>query len=284
MAAEELTVSYYINHHLTNLTFGRFPDGSWGIAQSAEEAASMGFTAIHLDTMGFSLGLGLFFLGLFWLAARGATSGVPGAWQNCVEICMEFFDDLISSIFTHKVEFVAPMAMTIFFWILLMNLMDLIPVDWIPELAAAMGAPYFKIVPTTDVNITLGLALGVFLLVIGCSIYAKGFLGFIKELTLHPFPSKLLIPINLLIELSTLLAKPLSLGMRLFANLYAAEMIFILIAALLFGMGTWLFVLGGFAHWAWAVFHILVVPLQAFIFSVLAVVYLASAFEVEEEH
>jgi F-type H+-transporting ATPase subunit a len=237
--------------------------------------------------MGFSIGLGLIFLGLFRLAASGATAGVPGAWQNFVEMVLDFIDDVVSSTFPHKVGYVAPMALTIFIWVFLMNLMDLVPVDWIPGLmkSEAVGLPAFKIVPTTDVNITLGLAVGVFALVIAASIIAKGVKGFLGELALHPFPSKLLIPLNLLIEVSTLLAKPLSLGMRLFANLYAAEMIFILIAALLFGAGSIaLFLLGGFAHWAWAVFHILVVPLQAFIFSVLAVVYLASAYEVEEEH
>lgn len=282
MAAEEMTASEYITHHLTHMTYGRFPDGSWGFATDYEQINQMGFWAIHVDTMGWSLGLGLLFLGLFGAVAHGATTGVPRGLQNFIEMIFEFIDDLVSSTFPHRNPMIAPLALTIFIWVFLMNLMDLVPVDWFPEFAHWLGAPFMKIVPTTDPNITLGLALGVFFLVIFYSIKVKGVGGFLGELALHPFPSKLLIPLNLLLELATLFAKPLSLGMRLFANLYAAEMIFILIAIMYSTVA--LMLLAGALHWAWAVFHILVVPLQAFIFSVLAVVYLAQAHEVEEDH
>jgi F-type H+-transporting ATPase subunit a len=282
MATEDQTASEYITHHLTHLTFGRFPDGSWGFATDYEQIEQMGFMAIHVDTMGWSLGLGALFLWFFYRVGKAATSGVPGGVQNFVEMIVEFIDDLVSSTFPHKNDMIAPLALTIFIWVLLMNTMDLVPVDWIPWPTYLAGVPFMKIVPSTDPNITLGLALGVFVLVIAFSIRVKGARGFLAELALHPFPSKLLIPLNLMLELATLLAKPLSLGMRLFANFYAAEMIFILIA-ILFSTAA-LMLLAGALHWAWAVFHLLVVPLQAFIFTVLAVVYLAQAHEVEEEH
>jgi F-type H+-transporting ATPase subunit a len=282
MASEQLTASEYITHHLTHMTFGRFPDGTWGFATDYEQINAMGFWAIHVDTMGWSLGLGLAFLLFFGSIARKATTGVPGGVQNFIEMIFEFIDDLVSSTFPHKNDMIPPLALTIFIWVLLMNVMDLVPVDWLPELAHLLGAPYMKVVPSTDPNITLGLALGVFIMVIAFSIKAKGAGGFLGELALHPFPSKLLIPLNLMLELATLLAKPLSLGMRLFANFYAAEMIFILIAIMFSTVA--LMALAGALHWAWAVFHLLVVPLQAFIFTVLSVVYLAQAHEVEEEH
>ncbi len=280
--ASEQTPTEYITHHLTHLTYGRFPDGSWGFASNYEELESMGFLAIHVDTMGWSIGLAILFLWFFRSVAAKATSGEPGGVQNFIEMLFEFVDDLVSSTFPHKNDMIAPMALTIFVWVFLMNLMDLVPVDVIPEIAHALGAPFMKIVPSTDPNITLGLALGVFALVIFYSIKVKGFGGFFGELAFHPFPSFLLVPLNLVLELGTLLAKPLSLGMRLFANLYAAEMIFILIAIMFSTLVLW--PLAGVLQWAWAVFHILVVPLQAFIFSVLAVVYMAQAHEVEEDH
>jgi F-type H+-transporting ATPase subunit a len=282
MASEQPTSTEYITHHLTHLTYGRMPDGTWGFATDYEQLDVMGFWAIHVDTMGWSLALGALFLWFFASVARRAKTGVPGGVQNFVEILVEFVDDLVSSSFPHRNPMVAPLALTIFVWVFLMNVMDLVPVDWIPEVAHALGVPYMKIVPSTDPNITLGLALGVFMLIIFYSVKVKGPGGFLRELTLHPFPSKLLIPVNLALELATLLAKPLSMGMRLFANLYAAEMIFILIAIMYSTVA--LMALAGVLHWAWAVFHILVVPLQAFIFSVLAVVYLAQAHDVEEEH
>ena len=271
----------YIQHHLTNLTYGRHPDGSWGFASNAQEAADMGFVAINVDSMGWAIGLGILFCVVFRVAASRATAGVPGRLQNAVEMLVDFIDDTVSSIFSHRNELIAPLALTIFVWVFLMNLMDLVPVDWIPQLAHALGVPYMKIVPTTDPNVTMGMALTVFALILFYSIRQKGPVGFLKELAFHPFP-KILAPINFILEGVTLLAKPLSLGLRLFGNLYAGEMIFILIALMYSGWMIGIF--GGVLQWAWAVFHVLIIILQAFIFAVLTVVYLAQAYEVEEEH
>ncbi|MDG2278966.1 MAG: F0F1 ATP synthase subunit A [Pseudomonadales bacterium] len=271
----------YIEHHLTNLTYGQLADGSWGFAHTAEELAQMGFMSINVDSMAWSIGLGLVFTFLFRKAATTATSGVPGGLQNAVEMVMEFIDETTQSIFEYKNDLVAPLAMTIFVWVFLMNLMDLVPVDWIPMLAQAVGVSHMKIVPSTDPNITMSMALTVFVLVLYYSVKCKGLLGFLKELSLHPFPSVWAIPVNFVLEFVTLIAKPLSLGLRLFGNMYAGEMIFILIA-LMFGAGAVFFVFGGVLQWAWAVFHVLVITLQAFIFAVLTIVYLAQAHEVDE--
>ena len=272
----------YIKHHLTNLAYGRKADGSWGFAESTEEAAEMGFWAINVDSMVWSLGLGVVFCVVFGIAAKRATAGVPGGLQNAVEMIVDFIDETVSSIFQHKNDLIAPMALTIFVWVFLMNLMDLVPVDWVPEGAKSIGIHYMKIVPSTDPNITLGMALAVFLLILYYSVKIKGLGGFLKELLCHPFPWYFA-PVNLVLEGVTLLAKPVSLGLRLFGNLYAGEMIFILIA-LMFGGGLLLGVFGGVLQWAWAVFHVLIITLQAFIFAVLTVVYLAQAHDVEEEH
>ena len=154
-SAEPQTSAEYIRHHLTNLTYGRHPDGSWGFAHSAEEAGAMGFWSVHVDSMAWSIGLGLVFLALFRRAARRATAGVPGGLQNFVEMIVEFIDETVESIFSHKNPLVAPLALTIFVWVFLMNLMDLVPVDWVPELAKLLGVHYMKIVPSTDPNITM---------------------------------------------------------------------------------------------------------------------------------
>lgn len=278
MASENLTSDSYIEHHLTNLTYGRYPDGTWGLAQSPEAAANMGFWAIHVDSMLWSVGLGVFFLTLCAIVARTATAGTPGALQNFIESIVDFIDDTTRSTFSHTNSLVAPMALTIFVWVFLMNLMDLIPVDWIPHLAAVLGVPYMKIVPTTDPNVTLGMAFTVFALVLFYSIRCKGVGGFIGELAFHPFP-KILFPFNLALEGVTLIAKPISLGLRLFGNMYAGEMIFVLIALMYGGVVTGL--LGGLLQWAWAVFHVLVITLQAFIFMVLTVVYLSQAHDTD---
>ena len=273
--------SEYIQHHLTNLTYGRHPDGTWGFASTAQEAADMGFVAVNVDSMGWAIALGILFCGVFWIAASRASAGVPGKLQNAVEMLVDFIDDTVSSIFNHRNDLIAPLALTIFVWVFLMNLMDLVPVDWIPQLAHALGVPYMKVVPTTDPNVTMGMALTVFALILFYSIRQKGPVGFLKELAFHPFP-KILAPVNFILEGVTLLAKPLSLGLRLFGNLYAGEMIFILIALMYSGWMIGIF--GGVLQWAWAVFHVLIIILQAFIFAVLTVVYLAQAYDVEEEH
>ena len=276
MASNEvLTASGYIKHHLQNLTFGNHPEHGWSIAHSAQEAADMGFIAIHLDSMFWSIFLGALFLIVFRLVALRVTSGTPGKLQNFIEWIVDFIEDNVRGSFSGKNDLIAPLALTLFVWILLMNLMDLVPVDWIPELAKLLGIEYMKVVPTTDPNITFAMALSVFVLMIYFNIKNKGVSGFLGELTLQPF-GKYMMPVNLFLEGISLLAKPLSHSLRLFGNLYAGEMIFILIA-LLFSTGWVLGIMGGFLQWAWAVFHVLIVLLQAFIFMVLTIVYMDMA-------
>ncbi|MBD1553168.1 F0F1 ATP synthase subunit A [Pseudomonas typographi] len=286
MAAE--TASGYIQHHLQNLTFGQLPDGGWGFAHSAAEAKAMGFWAFHVDTLGWSVALGVLFVLVFRLAARKATSGQPGCLQNVVEVLVEFVDTSVKDSFHGRSAVIAPLALTIFAWVFLMNAIDLIPVDWIPQVAARLSGDHeipFRAVSTTDPNATMGMALSVFALIIFYSIKIKGIGGFIGELTLHPFSSKnllvqaILIPVNFLLEFVTLIAKPVSLALRLFGNMYAGELVFILIAVM-FGSGLlWLSGLGVVLQWAWAVFHILIITLQAFIFMMLTIVYLSMAHE-----
>ena len=270
----------YIKHHLQNMTYGQHPELGWKMAETAQEAADMGFMAIHLDTMAWSIGMGLVFLFLFRMAAKKATSGVPGGLQNFVEVCVEFVDGLVKETFHGKNALIAPLALTIFVWIFLMNSLKWLPVDWIPSLAQAMGAEYFKIVPTADPNATFGMSIGVFILILFYSIKMKGVGGFAKELSLTLFNHWLLIPVNLVLELIGLFTKPVSLALRLFGNMYAGEVVFILIA-LMYGAGLFMGALGISLQWLWAVFHVLVIPLQAFIFMVLTVVYLSAA---HEEH
>ena len=274
------TSAEYIQHHLTNLTFGQHPDGTWGFANSAAEAAEMGFWTLNVDSMAWSIGLGVIFLAIFRSVAKSVTAGVPSNTQNVVEMLVEFIDETTDSIFHHKNDLIAPLALTIFVWVFLMNLMDLVPVDWIPELAKLLGVSHMKIVPSTDPNITMSMALTVFAMILYYSIKCKGGVGFLKELCFHPFPP-IAAPVNFLLEGVTLIAKPLSLGLRLFGNMYAGEMIFILIA-LMFGAGIGYALFGGVLQWAWAVFHVLIITLQAFIFAVLTIVYLAQAHDVEE--
>ncbi|MDH0336131.1 F0F1 ATP synthase subunit A [Metapseudomonas otitidis] len=284
----EQTASGYIQHHLQNLTFGKLPSGEWGFAHTAEQAKEMGFWAFHVDTLGWSIGLGLLFVFLFRMAAKKATSGVPGGLQNLVEVMVDFVDTNVKDTFHGRNPLIAPLALTIFVWIFLMNAIDLVPVDWIPMLAAKISGNehlFFRAVPTTDPNATLGMAFSVFALIIFYSIKVKGIGGFIGELTLHPFSSKniavqiLLIPVNFLLEFVTLIAKPISLALRLFGNMYAGELVFILIAVM-FGAGILLLSgLGIVLQWAWAVFHILIITLQAFIFMMLTIVYLSMAHE-----
>ena len=198
-----------------------------------------------------------------------------GPFLNFVEWVIEFIDDNVRGTFTGKNDLVAPIALTLFVWILLMNTMDLVPVDWVPHLAYLLGVPYMKIVATTDPNATFGMSLSVFALTIYYSIKVKGPGGFFGELAFQPFP-KFLFPINLFLEGISLLSKPVSLSLRLFGNLYAGEMIFILIA-LLYSGGFWWGLMGGALQWGWAVFHLLIVTLQAFIFMILTIVYLDMA-------
>ncbi len=283
-------VSEYILHHLTNLTYGKLPagtlryDGSvvpegglWTLAHGGAEVSAMGFMAFNVDSLGWSVGLGLLFCWWFRRVARKAGSGAPSGIVNATEMIVEFVDSNVRDMFHGRNPLVAPLALTIFVWVFLMNLMDLIPVDLFPELFKLMGVEYQKIVPTTDVNVTMGMALGVFLLMLFYSFRIKG-LEFIKELTMHPFNHWVFIPVNLFMEVASLLAKPFSLGLRLFGNMYAGEMIFILIAAL-YGVGLLWMLPTGLLQIGWAIFHILIITLQAFIFMVLTVVYLSMAHE-----
>jgi F-type H+-transporting ATPase subunit a len=279
MASEHLTSSEYIKHHLTNLTFGQHADGTWGIAHGAEQAKEMGFWAFHLDTLGWSLFLGLIFIWIFRSAAKKASADTPSGLQNFVEWIIEFIDTSVRGSFSAKNDIVAPLALTIFVWIWLMNFMDLIAIDFLPHLATAVGIPYMKVVPSTDPNATFGMALSVFALVLFYSVKMKGFGGFFGELAFQPFP-KWMFPVNLVLEGVGLIAKPISLALRLFGNMYAGEMIFILIA-IMYGAG---WVMGGFAGFlqlGWAIFHILIITLQAFIFMTLTIVYLDMA---HQEH
>ena len=273
MASGELTSSAYIKHHLQNLTFGKFPDGHWGFAHTSQEAADMGFMAVHVDTLGFSFVLGALFLFFFARAAKKASIEAPSGFQNFVESIVDFIDENVRGSFNGKNHLVAPLALTTFIWIVLMNTMDLVPVDWLPTLFAAMGVEYLKVVPTTDPNATFGMSIGIFILILYYSIKEKGLGGFAGELTLHPF-GKWMLPANLFLEGVNLLAKPVSLALRLFGNMYAGEMIFILIALLPF----WI-------QWSlslpWAIFHILIVLLQAFIFMTLVIVYMDMAHQKE---
>lgn len=274
MSSETLTSSEYIRHHLQNLTFGTLPDGSLGLAHSAAEAKEMGFWAINVDTLGVSLALGLVFLLFFRQVAKQATTGVPSGAQNFVEWVIDFIDNSVRGSFSARNDVVAPLALTIFIWIFLMNFMDLLPIDYIPYIAHhAFGLPFFKVVPSTDPNATFGMSIAVFFLVVYYSIKIKGAGGFLGELTLQPF-GKFGLPANIFLEGVNLIAKPVSLALRLFGNMYAGEMIFILIALLPFWV-QWTLSL------PWAIFHILIITLQAFIFMTLTIVYLDMA---HQEH
>ena len=282
MAGDSLTQTEYIKHHLTNLTYGQHPDGTWGMADSAAEAKEMGFMAIHVDTMFWSISLGALFLYFFHKAARSVSADTPSGLQNFVEWIIEFIDYNVRGSFTAKNDMVAPMALTLFIWILLMNVMDLVPIDWIPSLAQAMGIHFMRVVPSTDINATFGLSLAIFALTLYYSFKMKGAGGFAAELTMQPFQSDniivkiLFLPVNLFLEAVQLISKPVSLSLRLFGNMYAGEMLFILIA-LMYGGNFVLATFGGVLQWAWAVFHVLIVLLQAFIFMTLAIVYMDMA-------
>ena len=290
--ASELTTESYISHHLTNLKCGK-TDAGW----TCDPYAEMGFWSFHVDSLLWSVILGFVFLFVFKKATpkKGSENLAPKGLQNFAEMCIEFVEDNVQSMFgSIKNTLVAPLALTVFVWILLMNLMDLVPVDFIPVLAGHIAAAvtdvswikepdelYFKVVPTADPNITLGMAFAVFILTIYYSITVKGIKAFVAELTLHPF-GKYLIPVNFVLEMINFIAKPISLGLRLFGNLYAGEMIFILIALMLFFSSIWVGMLGFALHLVWALFHVLIVALQAFIFMALTIAYLAMAHETEE--
>jgi F-type H+-transporting ATPase subunit a len=273
------TAGEYIQHHLTNLQVCRV-DGHWSIHCAGN------FWAINVDSMFFSLVLGVVFCYLFRKVAKNISTGRPGKLQAGVEYVVTLVDGFVRDGFHYKNSLIAPLSLTIFVWVFMMNLMDLIPVDWLPGVATAVGIPYLKVVPTTDVNVTFAMSISIFLLTLFYSIKIKGAGGFIKELTFHPLapPTKgvgiiaapLYIAFNFILETVALIAKPISLSLRLYGNMYAGELIFILIALL----GLWQIPF----HFGWAVFHILVIALQAFIFMMLTIVYLAQAHDKGEAH
>lgn len=267
----------YIKHHLTYLSYN---------LKTMQFGTGGGFWTLNLDTVFFSLIAGVVILSLFYLGTRAVTTGIPGKLQNFAEMMLEFADSQVKDCFHGKSNLIGPLALTIFVWVILMNFMDIVPVDVLPLTANTVGIHHLKVVPTNDLNLTFGMALSVFLLIIFYSIKIKGTKAFIKELTLHPFNHPLLIPFNLLLELVGLIAKPISLALRLFGNLYAGELIFILIALMTLnaatgtllstatlGLTQFILALG------WSIFHILVILLQAFIFMVLTIVYLSMAHE-----
>ena len=270
----------YIQHHLTNLQVCR-ADGGWVWNDCARN-----FWTINVDSMFFSIVLGLAFILLFRKVAKNATTGRPGKLQAAVELVIGFIDTSVRDAFHGHNKVIAPLALTIFVWVFFMNLMDLIPVDWLPLVASWAHVPYLKVVPTTDVNVTFAMSLSVFVLTVYYSIKIKGGIGFAKELTFHPLapPTKgigiiaapVVIAFNFILEGVALLAKPISLSLRLYGNMYAGELIFILIALL--GLYQIPF------HFGWAVFHILIVTLQAFIFMMLTIVYLSQAHDKGDAH
>jgi F-type H+-transporting ATPase subunit a len=270
----------YIQHHLTNLQVCRV-DGAW-----VWNDCRGNFWGVNVDSMAISLLLGLVFCFLFRKVAKNFTTGRPGTLQAAIEIVIGFIDTSVRDAFHGHSKLIAPLSLTIFMWVFLMNLMDLIPVDWLPLAASHANIPYLKVVPTTDVNVTFAMSLSVFFLTIFYSIKIKGAIGFSKEFTMHPLapPTKgigllaapLVIAFNLVLELVSFLSKPLSLSLRLFGNMYAGELIFILIALI----GLYQLPL----HFGWAVFHILVITLQAFIFMMLTIVYLSQAHDTGQAH
>jgi F-type H+-transporting ATPase subunit a len=285
LAEETPNSTEYIAHHLTFLT--NHP--AHGLAD---------FSVVNFDSVFFSVLLAIVFGGTFYLVARKATSGAPGKLQNFVELVVEWVDTQVKDVYSGSSSLIAPLALTIFCWVFLFNAMDIIPVDLFPSAATAAGLSHLRIVPSTDLNVAFAMSLTVFVLIIIYSIRFKGLGGFIGELALHPFPTSgknanmlvriLCIPINLVIELPSFLARPVSLALRLYGNMYAGEMVFVLIALLtlssgfhaLTSGGGWLAILGSIGlGLVWSIFHILVVVLQAFIFMMLTIVYLSQASE-----
>jgi F-type H+-transporting ATPase subunit a len=258
----------YITHHLTHLRVGE------------------GFWTFHVDTLFMSVLTGLLALGLFWSAARKATAGVPGRWQAFVEMVVEFVDTQVKEVFHLDRSFLAPLALTIFLWVFFMNAMDLLPLDLPGMIAGLFGLHYWRVVPTADVNTTFAMSLSVLVIVVFYAFKAKGAGGYLHELFTAPFGANpvLWVP-NFLLNMVELLSKPVSLAMRLFGNMYAGELVFMLIALL--GAGWAGFTIGSsismvgqvLAGAAWAIFHILIITLQAFIFMVLTIVYVTMATE-----
>jgi len=281
MAAEHgPTAGEYIVHHLTHL-------------QNQKPKSVMDFSVFNYDSIFWSITLGVVGCWLLWLAARKATSGVPGRFQAAVEVLVDMVDTQAKGI-VHNAEsrkLVAPLALTVFVWILLLNAMDLLPVDLLPvifEKAYAIAGhdphhAYMRVVPTADLSVTMGLSLGVLLVCLFYNVKIKGLGGWIHELFTAPFGSHpVLWPFNFLMQIIEFVAKTVSHGMRLFGNMYAGELIFMLIALMggawsLSATGIALAVGHIIAGSAWAIFHILIITLQAFVFMMLTLVYVGQA-------
>ncbi|QCI19591.1 MAG: F0F1 ATP synthase subunit A [Buchnera aphidicola (Brevicoryne brassicae)] len=262
----------YISHHLNHLQIDL---SSFKIVEPGE--ISPHYWILNIDSIFFSLVLGSFFLGLFYLIGKKITIGVPGKLQAFIELIFDFISSNVKSMFQGNNSLIAPLSLTIFIWVFLMNLMDLVPIDFLPFISKKVfDLPAMRIVPSADINITLSMSLGVFVLILFYSIKIKGFSGFLKELTLQPFNHPVFFIFNFILEFVSLLSKPISLGLRLFGNMYAGEMIFILIAGLLPWWSQC------FLNVPWAIFHILIITLQAFIFMVLTIVYLSMASQSHE--
>lgn len=265
MAAEKLTPSEYIGHHLSF---------------NAKSVGDGSFWVLHYDTLIMSAILGVVVFGFLWWVVRGATSGVPGKRQAFVELAVEFVDDQVKSIFHgNRHVFLAPLALTVFVWVLFMNAMDFLPVDIMAKFYHLIGLDHWRSVPTSDINATFALALSVWVLMIFFSIKVKGLGGWIHELFCSPFGTNPLIwPANLAFNLIEYISKPLSHSLRLFGNMYAGEIIFLLLGMwAATGLAGTFF--GALLGAGWAIFHILIVVLQAFIFMMLTVVYISMAHE-----
>lgn len=272
----------YILHHLTFLT-NRKPGGI------------LDFSAVNLDSVLFSVLLAVAFGGFFYAAARRATTGVPSGFQNFVEWLVELVDQQVNDIFHARSRLIGPLALTIFCWVFLFNALDVVPLDLLPGAAGASGIGHLRIVPSTDLNVVFGLSITVLLLIVFYSVMMKGVVGFLAEFALHPLRIKnrpllqaLVAPFNIVVELASFLARPVSLALRLYGNMFAGEMVFILIALItlssgfagLASLGGWVGTLGSLLLGvAWSLFDLFIGFLQAFIFAILTVVYLAAASE-----
>lgn len=262
------TPQEYIGNHLKNLQLDLFTFKLLN-AQNA-----MSFWVLNIDSIFFSVLLGIIFLIVFSYAAKEVTDRIPSKLQAFIELVIDFINNSVRDIFNDESKLIAPLALTIFVWIFLMNLMDLLPIDILPYIGKhTIGLPALRVVPSADINITLSMALGVFVLIIYYNVTIKGVGGFIKELTLQPLNHLIFMPFNIILEGISMLSKPVTLGLRLFGNMYASELIFIIIAHLLPWWSQWILSV------PWAIFHILIITLQAFIFMILTIVYLAMASE-----
>lgn len=261
----------YIRHHLSNLQFN-LKTLTW-----VQQGDTVSFWVLNIDSIFFSILLCTAFLLIASYIIKSATIMIPGKLQSFIEIIILFVDQNIKKIFHGSNVLIAPLSMTIFVWVFLMNSMDLIPIDFLPYIADHLfGLPKLRIVPSADINITCSFGISVFILTIFYNIKINGIINFFSQLLYHPFNNSWLIPLNFILEVTSLLSKPLSLSLRLFGNMYAGELIFILIAGLLPWWGQWVLSL------PWAIFHILVITLQAFIFMILTIIYLSSVYFVHK--